>query len=129
QVDRVRPQQHRPAPGVPRPLDDPATGAYCRSMASNYNHALRPPGHPDRRPDRCQPHQANPTSTPPRSTPDRRAPTTLHTHPTRPDRHTPTTRTARPPAHTARAARPHHTARTACPPAPPARPELRPVAR
>jgi diaminopimelate decarboxylase len=21
----------------------PATGAYCRSMASNYNHALRPP--------------------------------------------------------------------------------------
>ncbi len=22
----------------------PGTGAYCRSMASNYNHALRPPG-------------------------------------------------------------------------------------
>jgi len=21
----------------------PATGAYCRSMASNYNHVLRPP--------------------------------------------------------------------------------------
>jgi diaminopimelate decarboxylase len=21
----------------------PGTGAYCRSMASNYNHALRPP--------------------------------------------------------------------------------------
>jgi diaminopimelate decarboxylase len=21
----------------------PSTGAYCRSMASNYNHALRPP--------------------------------------------------------------------------------------
>jgi len=21
----------------------PATGAYCRSMASNYNHALKPP--------------------------------------------------------------------------------------
>jgi diaminopimelate decarboxylase len=21
----------------------PATGAYCRSMASNYNHLLRPP--------------------------------------------------------------------------------------
>ena len=33
-------------PGDVRPGDliaVPATGAYCRSMASNYNHALRPP--------------------------------------------------------------------------------------
>ncbi|MBC3843976.1 diaminopimelate decarboxylase [Streptacidiphilus sp. 4-A2] len=31
----------RPAPGDL--LAVPATGAYCRSMASNYNHALKPP--------------------------------------------------------------------------------------
>ena len=33
-------------PGDVRPGDllaVPGTGAYCRSMASNYNHALRPP--------------------------------------------------------------------------------------
>ena len=33
-------------PGDIRPGDlvaVPGTGAYCRSMASNYNHALRPP--------------------------------------------------------------------------------------
>jgi diaminopimelate decarboxylase len=33
-------------PGDVRPGDllaVPSTGAYCRSMASNYNHALRPP--------------------------------------------------------------------------------------
>ena len=33
-------------PGDLRPGDllaVPGTGAYCRSMASNYNHALRPP--------------------------------------------------------------------------------------
>ena len=33
-----------PATSVPATCSPcPATGAYCRSMASNYNHALRPP--------------------------------------------------------------------------------------
>jgi diaminopimelate decarboxylase len=38
--------KHEFLPGDVRPGDlvaVPATGAYCRSMASNYNHALRPP--------------------------------------------------------------------------------------
>jgi diaminopimelate decarboxylase len=37
---------HEFLPGDVRPGDllaVPGTGAYCRSMASNYNHALRPP--------------------------------------------------------------------------------------